>query len=114
MIGSGNTTGIPLRRVTLRPAVLTSLLLALLLNCLPGQAQESATSDAQQTPIQLEATIRGNREQPNVLSIVPWQPPSQKQSLPPSIEQRMARTFTPLQRDEFQRRIAHAEKLYMQ
>jgi hypothetical protein len=55
--------------------------------------------------IQLEETIRGNQEQPKVLTIVPWQPPHAKQALPSPIVERINKTFVPLQRDELQRQI---------
>jgi len=55
--------------------------------------------------IQLEETIRGNQEQPKVLTIVPWQSPKTKQALPSSIVDRINKTFVPLQRDELKRQI---------
>jgi hypothetical protein len=55
--------------------------------------------------IQLEETIRGNQEQPKVLTIVPWQSPKTKQALPSPIVDRINKTFVPLQRDELKRQI---------
>lgn len=55
--------------------------------------------------IKLEQTIRGNQEQPKVLTIVPWQSPKTKQALPSSIVDRINKTFVPLQRDELKRQI---------
>ena len=55
--------------------------------------------------IQLEETIRGNQEQPKVLTIVPWQSPKTKQALPSPIVDRINKTFLPLQRDELKRQI---------
>jgi hypothetical protein len=73
-------------------------------------AVQEATERTAQQPldkrvIKLETTIRGSREQPKVMSIVPWQPPSQKQVLPSPILQRIEQKFKPLKRDEFQRQI---------
>ena len=55
--------------------------------------------------IELEETIRGNQEQPKVLTIVPWQLPKTKQTLPSPIVERINKKFVPLQRDELQRQI---------
>jgi hypothetical protein len=55
--------------------------------------------------IKLEETIRGNQEQPKVLTIVPWQSPKTKQALPSPIVERINKTFVPLQRDELKRQI---------
>jgi hypothetical protein len=61
--------------------------------------------------LQLEATIRGSREQPKVMSIVPWQPPTEKQELPSLILQRIDQEFVALDREEFQLRVRHFENL---
>jgi hypothetical protein len=55
--------------------------------------------------IELEETIRGNQEQPKVLTIVPWQSPKTKQALPSPIVERINKTFLPLQRDTLKRQI---------
>ena len=55
--------------------------------------------------IKLEETIRGNQEQPKVLTIVPWQSPKTKQALPSAIVERINKKFVPLQRDELKRKI---------
>jgi hypothetical protein len=55
--------------------------------------------------IKLEETIRGNQEQPKVLTIVPWQSPKTKQALPSPIVERINKKFVPLQRGELQRQI---------
>ena len=59
--------------------------------------------------IKLEETIRGNQEQPKVLTIVPWQSPKAKESLPSSIVERINKTFKPLHRDELLRQIEQLE-----
>jgi len=66
---------------------------------------------AQQQPavIELEETIRGNQEQPKVLTIVPWQSPKAKQALPSPIVERINKKFVPLQRDELKRQISILE-----
>ena len=55
--------------------------------------------------IKLEQTIRGNQEQPKVVTIVPWQSPKAKQALPSPIVERINKKFVPLQRDELKRQI---------
>jgi len=55
--------------------------------------------------IEIEETIRGNQEQPKVLTIVPWQSPKAKQALPSPIVERINKKFVPLQREELQRQI---------
>jgi hypothetical protein len=77
-------------------AYLTAICVAMLGNIV--NAQEPAV-------IQLEETIRGNQEQPKVLTIVPWQSPKTKQALPSPIVDRINKTFVPLQRDELKRQI---------
>jgi hypothetical protein len=67
-------------------------------------AQQRPPAIRQQS-IQLEETIRGNQEQPKVLTIVPWQSPKEKEALPSLILQRLDKKFQPLERDEFQRQI---------
>lgn len=72
------------------------------------QNESSQTKDG---VIQLEDTIRGSREQPKVLSIVPWQPPKDKEQLPSPFVKRIEQDFLPLDRDEFRRRVQHFEKV---
>lgn len=73
---------------------------------------EDATVQSQSgdQPIRLQDTIRASLEQPKVLSIVPWQPPSEKQALPSPIIKRIEQSFTPLSRAEFTRQLKHFEK----
>jgi hypothetical protein len=80
--------------------------------CKAQEVTESVTEQPLDTRvIKIETTIRGSREQPKVMSIVPWQPPSQKQVLPSPILQRIEQKFKPLKRDEFQRQVQYFEKL---
>ena len=55
--------------------------------------------------IKLEQTIRGNQEQPKVLTIVPWQSPKTKKALPSPIVERINKKFVPLQREVLKRQI---------
>jgi hypothetical protein len=80
--------------------------------CMAQEITEQVTEQPLDTRvIKIETTIRGSREQPKVMSIVPWQPPSQKQVLPSPILQRIEQKFKPLKRDEFQRQVQYFEKL---
>lgn len=58
-----------------------------------------------QAVIKLEDTIRGDQEQPKVLTIVPWQLPEVKEPLPSPILDRINKQFAPLERSEFKRQI---------
>ncbi|GAB5379079.1 MAG: hypothetical protein Alis3KO_10670 [Aliiglaciecola sp.] len=60
--------------------------------------------------LQIQDTIRGSREQPKVLSIVPWQPPRDKASLPSPFVKRIEQDFMPLDREEFIRKVQHFER----
>lgn len=87
----------------------------------PTQAQQARL--AQQQPlvvdpkpqslptIQLEETIRASREQPKVMSIVPWQMPAEKTALPSPIVERIEQNFVPLTRSQFRRQVKHFEQL---
>lgn len=55
--------------------------------------------------IKLQETIRGNQEQPKVLTIVPWQSPKTKRALPSPIIERINKKFVPLQREELKLQI---------
>lgn len=76
--------------------------------CNAQEAQENQSQIAERPKVlQLEATIRGSREQPKVMSIVPWQPPTEKQELPSLVLQRIDQEFVALDREEFQLRVRH-------
>ena len=66
-------------------------------------AQQQVSEDS---VIQLEATIRGNKEQPNVLSIVPWQLPQAKTIETQTSQSLILIDISPLTRAEFKREIA--------
>lgn len=65
----------------------------------------SSVNGQQAAVMQLQETIRGNQEQPKVLTIVPWQSPKTKQALPSPIIERINKTFVPLHRDELKLQI---------
>ena len=83
----------------------TKCYLAALCFVLPLGFMSNIVNAQQPAVIKLEETIRGNQEQPKVLTIVPWQSPKTKQALPSLIVERINKKFVPLQRDELKRQI---------
>jgi len=66
---------------------------------------------AQEALVTLQSTVTGNREQPKVMYIVPWQPPDAtefKYSLGGSLAQDL---FREVDRDEFVRELKYRELL---
>ncbi|WJG08752.1 hypothetical protein [Aliiglaciecola sp. LCG003] len=61
--------------------------------------------------LHLQDTIRSSREQPKVLTIVPWQPPRDKASLPSPFVKRIEQDFMPVERQEFTRLVEHFERV---
>lgn len=57
-------------------------------------------------PLRLEATIRGNKEQPRVLSIVPWQLPKHRNIRGALLWTPMNTKPQPIERNRFLRRVA--------
>lgn len=62
-----------------------------------------AQAFAQRDVITLESQVKGNQEQPNVLSIVPWKFADDVSQLDQGIEADISRLFQHLDRDEFAR-----------
>ena len=61
--------------------------------------------------IQLEAVIRGNQQQPKVLTIVPWQSPERRNTLPSPVWQQVRQQLQPLERRNFLQEQQFFEKL---
>ena len=81
-------------------------LLGLLIIILSSGAIAQQNQTTEPNLVQLEATIRGDKEQPNVLSIVPWQLPMAK-----TVDGQVLDTVTmidiqPMTRAQFQRELA--------
>lgn len=95
----------------MRPSLF--LLLLTYSSWLSGQepVKEVQPQSGSSNKLQLEATIRGSREQPTVISIVPWQQPEQKGQLPSPAIQQINQRLKPIDRREFLRELAHYEKL---
>ena len=81
------------------------------------QVKASTTSNARVTEggvIQLEAVIRGNQQQPKVLTIVPWQSPERRNALPSPVWQQVRQQLQPLERRNFLQEQQLFEKLSKQ
>lgn len=61
--------------------------------------------------LKLEAIIRGNQQQPKVMTIVPWQTPTPKSPFARADLTPLPRTLQPLERQRFLREIALQQKL---
>ncbi len=72
---------------------------------LPALAQQVDEASAGE-PLKLEATIRGNKEQPRVLSIVPWQLPKYRPIEGALNWQPALISPRPIHRDSFTRQLA--------
>lgn len=80
--------------------------LTALLVCTFGQA-----SIAQEKVLNLESTVQGNREQPRVLYIVPWQQPGGPPELARPIDGELDQLFEPIDRTSFQRELKYLKFL---
>lgn len=92
-------------RATLSTGIFVSLLAA-------ASAAAPRTATAQpQASVTLSSTVSGNREQPRVMYIVPWQQPQAAQfdyELDNTIAEEL---FTPVDRDEFVRELTFRHAL---
>ncbi|MEW9796545.1 hypothetical protein [Alteromonas sp. CYL-A6] len=77
------------------------LAFTLMFFCVTAQADQDNDG-----PIRLETTIRGNKEQPSVLSIVPWQLPKYRKVEGALSWQPAGTPLTPLSREQFLRQLA--------
>ena len=80
------------------------LLLGVLCLPLPVLAQSGAQGD-QEEVLELESRVTGNREQPKVFSVVPWQTP---ESAPPDYDplwNQLGDLFSHLEREELLRSL---------
>ncbi len=61
--------------------------------------------------LNLQGTFKGNREQPRVLYIVPWQQPGGPEGLDRPVNGLIDNVLTPIDRDVFQRELKYFEVL---
>lgn len=62
-------------------------------------------SMAKDTAINISTKVSGNQEQPKVLYIVPWQPPSSSKNLKLNIDSSLLNNFDHLERTELERQM---------
>ncbi|WP_414829938.1 hypothetical protein [Alteromonas sp. H39] len=85
----------------------TALTIFTLLVLLPYNAMaQSETRTENNEPLRLEDTIRGNKEQPRVLSIVPWQLPKYRPIEGALDWQPSLISPRPIHRDSFTRQLS--------
>ncbi|UTW46090.1 hypothetical protein KFE80_04120 [bacterium SCSIO 12696] len=72
-----------------------------------AQKPEPKKPQTGSTILTLQSTITGNREQPKVLYIVPWQAPDGPESLRQGFQSDLDELFQPVERAEFLRQLKH-------
>lgn len=77
---------------------------------LSGVVMAPVAAQSSDDPIRLEATIRGNKEQPRVLSIVPWQLPKYRNIEGTLSWQPMNTQPERIERNRFLRRVALSQQ----
>lgn len=73
----------------------------------PARSSNVTTTPTSSGFITLETTIVGNKEQPKVLSIVPWQNPEQAGTLSTEITSQIEQVFRPLDAETLNREIVY-------
>ncbi len=76
-----------------------------------GQTQTTASAQTEDGIIRLEDTIRGNKEQPQVLTIVPWQLPVHQRINENTEWQLQVNQLTSIERSAFLRNLAVVNEL---
>lgn len=61
--------------------------------------------------LNLQGTFQGNREQPRVLYIVPWQQPGKTEGLDRPVDSMIDNVLQPIDRDVFQRELEYFNTL---
>jgi hypothetical protein len=77
----------------------------------PIDAEPSIVSSGQDSILRLEDTIRGNKEQPQVLTIVPWQLPKHQRINENSEWQTQVTQLSSIERNAFLRNLAVVKEL---
>ena len=65
----------------------------------------------QEAVVNMEATVKGNQEQPKVLYIVPWKAPEGPKALYQSVDSQLQAVFSHVDRTEFRRQLHYLEQL---
>lgn len=71
----------------------------------------AVAQDSNDKVLNLESTFQGNREQPRVLYIVPWQQPDGPPELERPISGDIDQLFEPIDRTSFQRELKYIKFL---
>lgn len=74
-------------------------------------AQLATAQESNDKVLNLEGTFQGNREQPRVLYIVPWQQPDGPPELERPISGDIDQLFEPIDRTSFQRELKYIKFL---
>ena len=74
-------------------------------------AQLAMAQESNDKVLNLEGTFQGNREQPRVLYIVPWQQPDGPPELERPISGDIDQLFEPIDRTSFQRELKYIKFL---
>lgn len=73
------------------------------------QIKANTKSARDSAVVTLQSTITGNREQPKVLYIVPWQAPDGPESLRRGFQSSLDELFQPVERAEFLRQLKNRD-----
>ncbi|MEM8500039.1 MAG: hypothetical protein AAF542_18605 [Pseudomonadota bacterium] len=74
-------------------------------------SHKALAQDSDDRVLNLESTFQGNREQPRVLYIVPWQQPDGPPELERPISGDIDQLFEPIDRTSFQRELKYIKFL---
>ncbi|WP_338519148.1 hypothetical protein [Alteromonas gracilis] len=80
----------------------------------PAHSQQIQSAPSTDEPLRLEATIRGDKEQPRVLSIVPWQLPTHRNIEGTLSWKPQTVSLKPLDRTQFLRQMQLSQQFGVQ
>jgi len=80
----------------------------------PAHSQQIQSAPSTDEPLRLEATIRGDKEQPRVLSIVPWQLPTHRNIEGTLSWKPQSVSLKPIDRAQFLRQIQLSQQFDVQ
>lgn len=95
-----------MRKWMLRTHLLAGLFLGLF--CLSGVCW------SQDATVNLESTVTGNQEQPNVLYIIPWKAPSGPDDLYQTLNSQLDTVFAHVERAELKRELRYLQTFSQQ
>lgn len=100
--------------VSMQKSAVAAWLLVLMPWALPAAEEtEAAAESAPPTQLELDASaIRGHRELPRVMYIVPWKDPSVAELAGRPFNSLVEEVLAPLDREVFRRQLGYFEQLY--